>query len=562
MNASTPRLRWRRTLLLAAALLFVGEVLLPAFVTWLYRADVTGWRGAAIHEIESARRDVPLEHYVSASRHYLRWMVVALLGYQALAIGSRGARFAERFVPKATPGTLGAIRALVASVLLASVLWEDLPSSALLPRSMVHSDGVLRILYALPLGFDRWVASPSALAVFQGATAALLAFAAVGYRTRITVPLGAIAYLLCGGILRQYAWFYHTGLVPMYLLFVLSFTPCGDGFSLDRRLRERRGLPVPDASLETLTYGWARYLVWVGLALPYVEAGLSKLRRGGLGWAQPSNLKSILLIDTLNPMEFDWGVALRLVNAPDAFFWALGIGTLLAETGYGLVLFFRWARRWIPLLTIGVHLSIWLLQNVLFFDLILLQGIFYDWRPLGRWLAERLPALRAASAPPAVAAAAYGGAAVDWGRRLRVLAALLIVCWAIRIEEFPLTAMQMYSKPDLSGEIDWYAVRATRASGETSKAPIEDALPALRDGRYRRVVRHGFLPGGAPAAKEFLATFAAVHNATAEPGERITSVVVERWHWDYAHHPDDPRHGVLAATYGIDVVAAAGAGGR
>ncbi len=544
MSDASARSPWRRPLLLAAAWLLIGELLIPGLISLLYHSDwAAGW-----DVIARAKARHPLAHYLGAWRKDARWAVAALLGYQALALASRSPRFAERFVPAATPGMLGAIRALVAGVLLASTLWEHLPSTALLPREMIHGAGVLRVLYALPVGFDRFAASPAALTTFQAATALVLACAMLGYRTRLTVPLAALAYLMLGGIPRQYAWFYHTGLVPLYLLAVLSFTPCGDGFSLDRRLRARRSEPVPDARVANAAYGWGRYLAWTAFALPYVEAGLSKLRRGGLGWMEPSNLKAILLTDTLNPMQFDWGIALQLVSAPDALFFAIGGGTILGEVAFGLVLFSRRGRLVLPLVMLGMHLGIWLLQNVLFFDLMILQAVFYDWSPAIGWLRERLERTRTVRLQSAALAGSLP-TPIDGPRRLRALAGLLILCWAIRIEEYPFTAMQMYSKPNHSGVIEWYAVLATYESGAVGKAPIEQVFPALRDARYRRAIRRGFETDGRPVADAFLRALATTHNARAAPGSRITALEVQRWRWDFARDPRDPDHGELDARF-------------
>ena len=236
-------------------------------------------------------------------------------------------------------------------------------------------------------------------------------------------------------------------------------------------------------------------------------------------------------------MQFDWGVTLQLLNAPDALFWAIGVTTLLGEIGYGLVLFSKRARLVLPALTLGMHAGIWFLQNVLFFDLMLLQAILFDWRALS---GSSAPASR--EPVPRVP---------NWPRRVRVLAALLITCWALRIEEYPFTAMQMYSKPNLTGKIDWIAVVATFESGESRRAPIEDAIPALRDARYRRVLRHGFEQDEQALAKEFLTAFARAHNANAKPGSRIASVEAQLWRWNYARAPNDPRHGELVERYGV-----------
>ncbi|MGE0639338.1 MAG: hypothetical protein AB7G12_06030 [Thermoanaerobaculia bacterium] len=557
--------QWRPLLLLVAVWLLLGELAAPQAIAWLYAHAPAGEGGGLVARAAAGLRGYPtLADCLGAWRTTIRWLLVGVVGYRLFASSSRGAGFAARFVPPASAGMLGAIRAWVSFVLLVSAVWEDLPSSALLPRAMWKPEGVLRLFDAAPIGFGSFLTAPFALALFQGVTIVLLVAALLGFRTRWSVPLAALSYLVFAGIFRSYAWFYHTGLVPMYLLFVLSFTPCGDGFSLDRWLggRARRSagaddaaVPLPDPAGESVAYGWARFLVWTALALPYVEAGLSKLRRAGVEWTYPENLKSLLLMDTLNPMQFDWSFSLRLVHAPDALFWLFGIGTIVAETSFGLVLFSARARRLLPLLTIGMHLSIWVLQNVLFFDLVLLQAIFYDWRPAKRWLLARLR--RPAPAGPRALAPAFeatgGAVAIDWPRRFRLLVALFVTLWVVRLEEYPLTAMQMYSNPNLTGRVDWYAVRATYASGEEGKAPVEAAIPALRDARYRRIVRHGFRPATEPVAKEFLRAVGRAWNRTAAPGERITALRVERWSWDYAHQPDDPRHGSVAASYGVDL---------
>jgi hypothetical protein len=105
----------------------------------------------------------------------------------------------------------------------------------------------------------------------------------------------------------------------------------------------------------------------------------------------------------------------------------------------------------------------------------------------------------------------------------------------------------MYSQPNLTGEIDWIAVVAETDSGARFRAPIERVFPALRDARYRRVVRQGFgdEPGARARCAEFLGAFLREANARAAPGERLRAVEAQRWHWNYARDPDDPAHGAL-----------------
>ncbi|MDQ3605604.1 MAG: hypothetical protein M3418_05395, partial [Gemmatimonadota bacterium] len=289
----------------------------------------------------------------------------------------------RRWIEPATAEALGAMRALVAGVLLASALWEDLPSTAYLPRELLHHDPQWLVEWLLRVpGMDAFFASHAVLTAFELGAIALLGMAAVGLGTRWTVPAAAVAYLLMAVTLRSYAWSYHTGLVPLYALLLLSVTPCGDAWSLDRRLRMRRGLPVPPARAPALRYGIGRYLVWMAVALPYVFAGLSKLRGTGLLWWNGEQMKQMVISTAAEPMHFDFRLGFLLLQGSDALWSAMGLAALAGELTFGLVLVSRTARRWLPLAMAGMHGGIVLTQNILFPDLIALQAVFYDWRPL------------------------------------------------------------------------------------------------------------------------------------------------------------------------------------
>ena len=207
---------------------------------------------------------------------------VAVATFVVLRAALRDPGFQAVHIAPVPATTLARIRILVSGILLTSTLWEHLPSTAAIPRELIRPMGVLKLLYALPIGFERMAASATALGIFQAVTAGLLLLSLLGWRTRATVPLAALAYTILGGLLRQYVWFYHTGLIPLYVLWVLSVTPCGDGFSLDRRRRTRDGRETSDEPRSV--YAWSRYACWVAVALPYFAAGASKLRNSGLGW--------------------------------------------------------------------------------------------------------------------------------------------------------------------------------------------------------------------------------------------------------------------------------------
>jgi predicted DCC family thiol-disulfide oxidoreductase YuxK len=338
---------------------------------------------------------------VHSVRHYLQiWdsvtivgLVVSSLGFLLIVLVSSSPAFIRRIVGEATPGSLGAIRMWTCSILLLTTLWEDLGSIAWLPAELCHPRGMLRYLYTLPIGFERLVTSEMSLRAFQLLTELLLFLGLIGWRTRVVLPLGTFCYFLLLGILIDYSFFWHQNLVPLYVMIVLSFTPCGDGWSVDRLWKISQGRAVPDAGRPSPVYSWARYACWAMIAMPYVANGLSKLLDGGLFWWNPTNMRTHLYMDTLNPREFDWALSLHLVHAPDILFSLIGLFALFSETLFGLVLFSRVARWIFPVAAIMMHVGIFLLQRILFLDLILLQLVFFDFTPIrkaiGGWLASK-----------------------------------------------------------------------------------------------------------------------------------------------------------------------------
>ena len=135
----------------------------------------------------------------------------------AEGMGKRLGRILQKYVKRTTPDSLAAIRILTCLVLVASTVWEDFASSALLPISMRQPMGFLELFYVLP-GFEAFARSQAMLGAFEWFTIVVLLLGCVGYFTRVTLPLGALCYFVLAGIIRQYAWYYHTGLIPLYML--------------------------------------------------------------------------------------------------------------------------------------------------------------------------------------------------------------------------------------------------------------------------------------------------------------------------------------------------------
>ena len=539
--------RWIAVLLaLAAVFLIVGGVVAPLLLPRVDAGSVVG-------------------SVLAAARETVRDGVLILLAAAALAWGlpALGPERMRRLVPPATPGALGAVRMWIALILLGSVLWEDVASSAHLPREMLQPDRHLLIgfLVDLPIGFDRMLASAPALEAFSLVAALLLAAAAAGFRTRWTVPAAAVAYLVFAAIPRAYAWSYHTGVIPLYALLLLAFTPCGDGWSVDRLLRIRRGAPVPPADEARMRYGAGRYLVWMAVALPYTLAGLSKLRNTGLDWWRGEHMKQMLVATVVEPMHFDFTLTFQLLRGPEIVWDLLGIAALVGEVTFALVLVSVLARRILPLVMAGMHVGILLTQNILFPDLIAIQAVFYDWSPVRRRMADGWARVRggargirpATPRPVPAAVDGDGGALRRQGVVMRVFLFLAVFMWATRTEAFPLTAMQMFSRPVALAPVEYVRPVAVRQDGTRERARFERWIGAMADARYRRIIGAWDADGSDPVLRAFLDAAARRANAEAAPGRRIVRFELERRRWDFRAHPADPSRGATLAVLVHDV---------
>ncbi len=272
-------------------------------------------------------------------------------------------------MPPASAESLAAIRILACLVMLGYVLTSDLSSTARLPRELLVPMGLISLLGQVP-GFSWFLSTAFVLGSFQVATGVLLLLGAVGWRARVTMPLAALATLVYVGIFWHYTYFFHQCLIGIYVLVAVSLAPCADAWSFDSAAR-RTTLKSTDV------YGWWRYLCWIVVALPYFLAGLSKLRGTGMSWWWPDNLRGKIFRDTLSDGLLNWDLGLLLVDAPDAIFAAIGLFTLSLELCFVSVLFSRAARQVLPLLVIGLHLGILLLQDFIFIDAVFMQLVFY-----------------------------------------------------------------------------------------------------------------------------------------------------------------------------------------
>ena len=511
------------------------------------------------------------------------WVAVGLVGCMTFGLAafllSRPA-FYERCVGSATPGSLGAIRVLICSLLFLSVLWEQFPLLAALPVELRKPMGFVQFLYKIPF-FESVTRSETGLFVFQCVTATILFLGMIGWKTRLVVPLSAFCFFTFAGLLRQYSFFWHQHLIPFYVLTVLSFTPCGDGWSVDRLIKGARGQRIPDAYTKAARYGWARYAVWTAIAFPYVFAGFSKFRNAGLLWWNANTMRRIFYTDTLNPMQFDWGISDVFIHMPDIVPALLGIAGVWGEALYGFALISRIGRRVFPAAMGFMHFCIMLLQNILFFDLIFIQSVFFDWSKagaaIGRWLSHQEGALkhfqdwwcRLDQRPRTLSpTAAWSSAASKTTAQPQAVApiiiagfmAVLVSVWTKKVEFFPLTSMQMYSQPSWLGTdpIVFYKVFAHTESGQSSRELFKQAMGVMTlNARYRAYMWKCFKDEKKMnQCAKFFSACTASYNRKAPTGRRITMLELQKWDWDYIHYPKEFGQGKWLGSVTIDVATA------
>jgi hypothetical protein len=447
------------------------------------------WRTAAAEGLRVNADGFRPSAALAPARRYARWVALGGVGFAALAWLLTCRRMARALVPRVSAATLGVARAWAFGLAAAITLFERAPTTAALPRGMLRSMGLFDVFRLLP-GAESLLESQGALQLLEFGGLAVLALATLGLWSRWTTVVAAGFFLFEQGLLRAYSRFFHTGLVLCYVLLVLAMAPCGDGFSLDRR-RARRASPPAAAR-----YGWALWCCWLVVALPYLEAGLMKLRRGGWAWFQADNLRAIVLTDSLGLLARARVPPRWILGMPDGLVSAMAIAAVALEVLFPLVLVSRSGRFALPLLMAGFHVSTWLLQGVFFLDLFLLQALFL------------LPSAGGPGEPVPVGAPATGRGAPR-------------------------------AKADTSGSVRYLTLVGRHPSGIAEPVALEACVPALRDGRYRWVLDDLFVEGKAAPGTQLIET--CLDRLPIETGaEPLESMLVERWRWDFSRKGATP----------------------
>ena len=235
------------------------------------------------------------------------------------------------FAP-APAGPLGLCRVGFYALLFAYYLPLDFAAFGGLPASLLHPISVFRVL-GLP------IAPAGVLDPLQHVWKLSLLLAAAGLWTRPAawVAFLAGAYLLA--VPQNVGRVFHDDALLLFLLAAMAFSRCGDAWSVDARLRRRRGGSPPVPSGE---YRWPIVTAQTVLACVFFAAGYAKLKNGGLAWVFSDHMATVLVKQQYNSDPWvSWGLAVARHG------WlakTMAAATLLIELAYPLALVSRRAR--------------------------------------------------------------------------------------------------------------------------------------------------------------------------------------------------------------------------
>jgi hypothetical protein len=280
---------------------------------------------------------------------------------------------AQGIVNRVVPSSafaLGVARSIVHGTFLISAFLTSFSALGSLPATILRPTGVMRFL---PWSFYDHLLTPSAMVYLKTAMIVSLLFSTAGVLTVVSTKTSLLLVLFYQGLLRSFGHFNHDEMLAVYCLVVLAFTPCGDAFSVDRRLaRSRKERPA-------FAYAYPILLMQLLIAWTYFSSALIKLRVAGWKYLSADNLPALAIFHSLDNLhDTSFRLAFRLPEFRSYLPFAVGF-VLLWELAFPLAIFWRRLRWWILGAGIAFHISTLLLMNIFFPHHLAMYLIFVNW---------------------------------------------------------------------------------------------------------------------------------------------------------------------------------------
>jgi hypothetical protein len=286
-------------------------------------------------------------------------------------------RFIETIVDRVVPASafaLGVARVVVHAAFLTSVLIASFSALGRLPITILRPTGAMKLL---PWSFYEHLLTPGGMMVLKVAMVVSLATGTIGFLTPISTKTSFLLVLFYQGLLRSFGHFNHDEMLAVYCLAVLAFTPCGDEFSLDQRLRHR--LRKHRIDRPRFAYAYPILLMQLLMAWAYFSSALIKLRVAGLTYLSQDNLPALAIYHSLDNLhDTSFRIAFWLPQIKE-YLPLLVTLVLLWEFLFPLAVFFP-RLRWLILAGgVAFHLSTLFIMNIFFPHQLALYLLFINW---------------------------------------------------------------------------------------------------------------------------------------------------------------------------------------
>ena len=254
---------------------------------------------------------------------------------------------------------------------LVSVVFANFSALGSLPVTILRPTGAMKFL---PWSFYDQLLTPSGILILKTALVISLLFSTAGFLTVVSTKTSFLLVLLNEGLLRSFGHFNHDEMVAVYCMAVLAFTPCGDAFSVDKRLTK------DSKTRSTFAYAYPILLMQLLVAWAYFSSALIKLRVAGLTkYLSEDNLPALAIYHSLDNLhDTGFRIAFSLPQVRGYLPFAVGL-VLIWELLFPIAVFWRRGRLWLLGLGLVFHISTLFVMNIFFPHHLMLYLLFVNW---------------------------------------------------------------------------------------------------------------------------------------------------------------------------------------
>jgi hypothetical protein len=271
---------------------------------------------------------------------------------------------------------LGIVRALVTGTFLISVLVTSFSSLGHLPTTLLRPIGLMKIV---PWWFYDRLVTPAGMTALKWCMVISLIMSTVGFLTVVTTKTSVLLVVFHQGLVRSFSHFNHDEMIAVLFLFILAFSPCGDAFSIDNRLRRK----TRDAGLR---YGYPILLMMILMSWVYFSSAVIKIRVAGVNYLSADNLPALAIYHSLDNLHGSHFKLAFLLPAIREYLPVVLAIVLLWELLFPLAVIWKRSRIWILGFGVVFHLGTLFFMNIFFPHHLAMYCVFIDWSRVAKRL--------------------------------------------------------------------------------------------------------------------------------------------------------------------------------